>query len=412
MSDVKITIGQTGAEQAAAGVKQLENATRNAEQAGKAHGESMASTMHHAHRAEKALGGLERAMGETSAGMSGMGAGLRLLTAAFRSFMMAGPQALIMVLVMLVATITQKVLGAMEEMKKKTEDATKAALEHVESMKKMDAEKLTKIKDEYKTLKDDINDVTAAADRMDAAHMKMLGAQERLKIAGVEAKGKADIAALDTSSPLYDESKKAIEDRVVRERADIEISFADQKASMELESAKRKLADVLTEQAAAEQTQGRFRQQMDRLEKERVALASDMAATDPGDIVKITANIERAKALRSSSSQAYTDWENAGRHAGTFFSKVNAAGLDVQAAGMGMESAGLEGAGKSLGLVAEDRMTYQKDAGVVAALDQANAQNAALTAAVLKFAQATVDRHAAAAAKIEDLSRNSNMGSN
>ena len=419
MSDVKITIGQTGAEQAAAGVEKLAQSTRNAEQASRLHGGSMVETLHNAHRLEGGLNQVERALGGATEGSHAFGGALRVMAQGFRALMMDGPQLIITGALIALGMAINKVVEYFSALKKAHEDAAKAAEAQIEQLKKFDGIRLSAIKKQYDDLEKSITASADAADRVYAAQLKLMGAKERLAVSRIEAKSKSDIAGLDTSSPDYASNKAAIEAGAAEAISGVQTSFEEEKAHVELYEALNR-QDEMKQKYSAQQTKiEKTGADYLRLEKEKKKLGFfEDEQTNPNSQhwgeSKEDFELRQANHIRilEGLGNAQAAFETGKSTGDELANKLQASDMGVSAAQAGVSAAGFEGVGKSLGFVAHNREVYQSDAPVIAALDQANAANAALTAAFLKFAQSTVANHQAAANKLADLSRNSNMGSN
>lgn len=281
MSDVKISVGVQGAAEAQQAIKGVGHAATGM-------GKELGETIHVAHRMETGLNAIEKAMGENVSAAHAFGGGLRVISQAMKALLMDGPQLLLTVAIMALGAAINAIVGHFEEMKKKTEEAKKASEEHAKVLEELKAFKFTTLIKQYDEVKRAADAAADASERLQSAQMKLLSAQEKHKIAGIEANASVQLAGLDASSPLYEESKKAIQEQKARDVSEVQVAYANKQADMELVLEKQKQAKAVADITMADQKRAAEQQHLDEVMGVRKNVVKALA-----DIEKITLENEK-----------------------------------------------------------------------------------------------------------------------
>lgn len=384
MADVVISVGQTGAESTAAAIGKVGESAKHAGKGAESMGKEFGETIHTAHRMETGLNAIERTLGENTSAAHAFGGGLRVISQAMKALMMDGPQLLITVAILALGAAINAVVGHFEEMKKKNEEAKKASEEHAKALGEMQAIKFTALIKQYDEVQKAADAAADAAERLQSAQVKLLSAQEKRQIAGIEAKASAQLAGLDASSPLYDESKKAIQEQKARDVSDVQVQFANKQADIELLAAKQKEARVLNDFAMATAKRMAIEKELEEKTQERSTLmrAHYSHPQDPETQKVFEIRKESLeKQIEELDVRSKEQWAVSKKVA----HDANVAGVDVQSAEVSHGATDLQGLTKGLDFAAQNNEIVAKDTPAFAGM--AASGDPALLAFVAQFQQ-------------------------
>jgi hypothetical protein len=261
MSDVKITIGQTGAESAAAGVKQLETATRGAATAAQemtGHSEtSAAGFTHFAHAAQAADGSVRgiaallRALIPEMKGMENILPAAGLAFAAFEAW--------------------KKVFEGIEEIqsasfKRMHDTASGNATAGVDSLKEA-----------YKRLEDEIKNAEKETQTFFEGQKKLSEAGTNMAVASLERQRQAELVGTRDET-----GRKAIDARYDLAIANVKATGSENQSTLEVGSLESKLRDAKRDRDTALEKQLDWEQTLARYEKadavQKKAMRNEMDA--------------------------------------------------------------------------------------------------------------------------------------